>query len=39
MRELIISPEAIQDLNDIADYFLSRNINTGELIFRESNQN
>jgi toxin ParE1/3/4 len=38
MRELIISPEAIQDLNDIADYFLARNVNTGELLFQKFNQ-
>jgi plasmid stabilization system protein ParE len=33
MRELIISTEAIQDLNDIADYFVLRNVDAGERLF------
>jgi toxin ParE1/3/4 len=38
MRELIISPDAIQDFNDIADYFLPRNVDAGERLFQQFNQ-
>jgi toxin ParE1/3/4 len=38
MRELIISTEAVQDLNDIADYFMLRNIDAGEGLFQQFNQ-
>jgi toxin ParE1/3/4 len=38
MRELIISIEAVQDLNDIADYFMLRNIDAGEGLFQQFNQ-
>lgn len=30
MKRYIISPEANQDLEEIIDYFLSRNIDAGE---------
>jgi toxin ParE1/3/4 len=38
MRELIISPEAIKDLNYIADYFMVRNVDAGERLFQQFNQ-
>jgi toxin ParE1/3/4 len=36
--QLIISPAASQDLDEIADYFLSRNIEAGEQFFAEFNK-
>lgn len=38
MRRYIISPETSQDLDAIADYFLTRNVDTGERLFREFNK-
>ena len=38
MSHYIISPSATRDLNQIADYFLTRNIETGETLFREFNK-
>lgn len=38
MRSLIISPEATQDFNDIADYFMPRNFEIGVLLFQRFNQ-
>ena len=38
MRSLIISPEATQDLNNIADYFMSLNYEVGERMFQRFNQ-
>ena len=38
MSLYIISPSASRDLNQIADYFLLRNIETGEKLFREFNK-
>ncbi len=38
MSNYIISPSAIKDLNQIADYFLTCNIETGEKLFREFNK-
>lgn len=37
MNNLIISPSASQDLNQIAEYFLSRNIEAGEKLFKAFN--
>ncbi|MBW4504949.1 MAG: type II toxin-antitoxin system RelE/ParE family toxin [Scytonematopsis contorta HA4267-MV1] len=36
--QYVISKEAIQDLNDILDYFLSRNIDAGERFTQEFNK-
>lgn len=38
MNRYIISLSAIRDLNTIADYFLTRNVETGENLFHEFNQ-
>jgi toxin ParE1/3/4 len=38
MRALIISPEATQDLNNIADYFMLLNLEVGERLFERFNQ-
>ncbi|PSF38583.1 type II toxin-antitoxin system RelE/ParE family toxin [Aphanothece hegewaldii CCALA 016] len=38
MNRYIISPSATRDLNTIADYFLTRNVETGEKLFQEFNQ-
>jgi toxin ParE1/3/4 len=35
MKRYIISPETSQDLNAIADYFLSCNVDAGESFFKE----
>ena len=35
MSNYIISPSATRDLNQIADYFLTRNLETGEKLFKE----
>lgn len=37
MSRYIIAPSASRDLNEIADYFLARNIEAGEKLFREFN--
>jgi toxin ParE1/3/4 len=38
MSRFIIAPSASRDLNRIAEYFLERNIEAGERLFREFNQ-
>ncbi|MEM7712765.1 MAG: type II toxin-antitoxin system RelE/ParE family toxin [Cyanobacteria bacterium P01_A01_bin.68] len=38
MSNYIISPSATRDLNQIADYFLTRNLETGEKLFKEFNK-
>ncbi|MEH2456735.1 type II toxin-antitoxin system RelE/ParE family toxin [Nostoc sp.] len=38
MSNYIISPSASRDLNEIADYFLTRNLEVGEKLFREFNK-
>ncbi|MBH8561539.1 type II toxin-antitoxin system RelE/ParE family toxin [Nostoc sp. CENA67] len=38
MSQYIISPSASRDLNEIADYFLAINLETGEKLFREFNK-
>ena len=38
MSHYVISPSASRDLNTIADYFLTRNIEAGEKLFQEFNQ-
>jgi toxin ParE1/3/4 len=38
MIELIISPEASQDLNTIADYFMVHNVDAGERLFQQFNK-
>lgn len=38
MSRFIIAPSASRDLDGIADYFLERNIEVGETLFREFNQ-
>lgn len=35
MSQYIISPEAIRDLDEIADYFVTRNIDAGERLLDE----
>jgi toxin ParE1/3/4 len=35
MNQCFISPLASQDLNSISEYFLTRNIDAGEMLFRE----
>ena len=35
MSIYLISPSASRDLNTIADYFLARNVDAGEKLFRE----
>lgn len=37
MSRYIIAPSASRDLNQIADYFLTRNLEAGEKLFREFN--
>jgi hypothetical protein len=37
MSNLIISPSASRDLNQIAEYFLEVNLEAGEKLFREFN--
>ncbi len=37
MSRFIIAPSASQDLNRIAEYFLERNVEAGEKLFREFN--
>ena len=38
MSNYIISPSASRDLNQIADYFLPRNLEAGEKLFKEFNK-
>jgi len=38
VSQYLISPSATQDLNAIADYFLSNNIGAGEKFFEEFNR-
>ncbi|QLE56944.1 type II toxin-antitoxin system RelE/ParE family toxin [Nostoc sp. TCL26-01] len=38
MSNYIIAPSASRDLNEIADYFLVRNLEAGEKLFREFNK-
>jgi toxin ParE1/3/4 len=38
MSVYIIAPSASRDLNQIADYFLSRNLEAGEELFKEFNK-
>ena len=38
MSNYIISPSATKDLNQIADYFLTRNLEAGEKLFRDFNK-
>jgi toxin ParE1/3/4 len=38
MSNLIISPSASRDLNQIADYFLEVNLEAGEKLFQEFNK-
>ena len=38
MSRYIVSPSASRDLNSIADYFLTCNLEAGEKIFREFNK-
>ncbi len=38
MSRYIISPSASRDLNQIADYFLPRNLEKGEKLFRDFNK-
>ncbi len=38
MKRYIISPETSQDLDAIATYFLTRNVDAGERLFREFNK-
>jgi toxin ParE1/3/4 len=38
MSSYIISPSASRDLNQIADYFLARNLEAGEKLFRDFNK-
>ncbi len=38
MSNYIISPSATRDLNQIADYFLVRNLEAGEKLFKEFNR-
>ena len=35
MSDFIIAPSASRDLNQIAQYFLSRNLDAGEKLFKE----
>ena len=35
MSQYIISPEAIRDLDEIADYFVARNVEAGERFIDE----
>jgi toxin ParE1/3/4 len=38
MSNYIIAPSASRDLSEIADYFLIRNLEAGEKLFREFNK-
>ena len=38
MNNFIISPSASRDLNQIAEYFLARNLEAGEKLFNEFNK-
>jgi len=38
MSNYIISPSATKDLNQIADYFLTRNLEAGERLFKDFNK-
>lgn len=38
MSNYIISPSASRDLNQIADYFLTKNLEAGEKLFQEFNK-
>jgi toxin ParE1/3/4 len=38
MSAYIIAPSASRDLNQIADYFIPRNLEAGETLFREFNK-
>jgi plasmid stabilization system protein ParE len=38
MSRYVIAPSASRDLNKIADYFLPRNLEAGEKLFREFNK-
>ncbi|MEH1768207.1 type II toxin-antitoxin system RelE/ParE family toxin [Nostoc sp.] len=38
MNQYIISPSASRDLNEIGDYFLAINLETGEKLLREFNK-
>lgn len=38
MSRFIIAPSASRDLDRIAEYFLERNVDAGERLFREFNQ-
>ena len=38
MSDFVIAPSAIRDLNQISDYFLSRNIEAGEKLLKEFNK-
>jgi toxin ParE1/3/4 len=38
MSRFIIAPSASRDLDRIAEYFLERNVETGEKLFQEFNQ-
>ena len=38
MSNYIISPSASRDLNQIADYFLPRNLEAGEKLFKDFNK-
>ncbi|NJK48769.1 type II toxin-antitoxin system RelE/ParE family toxin [Candidatus Gracilibacteria bacterium] len=38
MNRFIIAPSASRDLDRIAEYFLERNVNAGEKLFRDFNQ-
>ena len=35
MNQCLISPLAIRDLDSISEYFLNRNIETGEMLFQD----
>ncbi len=37
-HKYVVSPSATRDLNQIADYFLTRNLETGEKLFRDFNK-
>ena len=38
MSRFIIAPSASRDLDDIADHFLTRNVEAGEKLFQEFNK-
>jgi len=35
MNQCLISPQALRDLDSISEYFLIRNIETGEMLFQD----